>query len=117
MLKELRVVDRADVLEQAYPWCRDWEEELRALFRAYVEAKLERQVLDYDDLLLYLGHLLDASADGLGLSGSPTNGGVGEGLLPVYSLNRENYQSKNKSGSSRLASFGMKRLASLGFKR
>lgn len=31
----------------------DWEEQLTALCRAYVEAKLEQQVLDYDDLLLY----------------------------------------------------------------
>jgi len=40
-------------LETVYPWCLDWEDELTALCRAYVEAKLEQQVLDYDDLLLY----------------------------------------------------------------
>ena len=40
-------------LETAYPWCLDWEEQLTALCRAYVEAKLDQQVLDYDDLLLY----------------------------------------------------------------
>ena len=40
-------------LETAWPWCLDWEEQLTRLFRAYVEAKLEQQVLDYDDLLLY----------------------------------------------------------------
>ncbi|HVN42820.1 MAG TPA: ATP-dependent helicase, partial [Steroidobacteraceae bacterium] len=40
-------------LETAYPWCLEWEEELTGLYRAYVEAKLEQQVLDYDDLLLY----------------------------------------------------------------
>jgi DNA helicase-2/ATP-dependent DNA helicase PcrA len=40
-------------LETVYPWCLDWEEELTALCRAYVEVKLEQQVLDYDDLLLY----------------------------------------------------------------
>jgi DNA helicase-2/ATP-dependent DNA helicase PcrA len=40
-------------LETVYPWCLDWEEEITALCRAYVEAKLEQQVLDYDDLLLY----------------------------------------------------------------
>jgi len=42
-----------ETLESAYPWCLDWAEELSALFRAYVEAKLAQQVLDYDDLLLY----------------------------------------------------------------
>ena len=40
-------------LETVYPWCLDWEQELTSLCRAYVEAKLEQQVLDYDDLLLY----------------------------------------------------------------
>ena len=42
-----------ETLEIAYPWCLDWEEELTALYRAYVEAKLAQQALDYDDLLLY----------------------------------------------------------------
>ena len=42
-----------ETLETAWPWCLDWEDELATLCRAYVEAKLEQQVLDYDDLLLY----------------------------------------------------------------
>ena len=42
-----------ETLEVAYPWCLDWEDELTALCRAYVEAKLAQQALDYDDLLLY----------------------------------------------------------------
>ncbi len=40
-------------LEMAYPWCLPWEDQLAGLCRAYVETKLEQQVLDYDDLLLY----------------------------------------------------------------
>ena len=40
-------------LETAYPWCLEWEEQLAKLCRSYVEVKLEQQVLDYDDLLLY----------------------------------------------------------------
>jgi DNA helicase-2/ATP-dependent DNA helicase PcrA len=40
-------------LETAYPWCLDWEEQLTALYRCYVDEKLAQQVLDYDDLLLY----------------------------------------------------------------
>src|SRR5687767_899940 len=40
-------------LETVYPWCLEWEEQLTTLCRAYVETKLEQQVLDYDDLLLY----------------------------------------------------------------
>ncbi len=39
-------------LDDAFPWCGEWEEELRELFRGYVEAKQTRSVLDYDDLLL-----------------------------------------------------------------
>ena len=45
-------------LAEAFPWCEEWERDLRALFRAYVGAKQERQVLDYDDLLLYWYHLM-----------------------------------------------------------
>ncbi len=42
-----------EVLAQAYPWCAGWEDELRRLFKAYVQQKQAQQVLDYDDLLLY----------------------------------------------------------------
>jgi len=42
-----------DVLERYFPWCAAWEEELRPLFKQYVSRKQERNVLDYDDLLLY----------------------------------------------------------------
>jgi DNA helicase-2/ATP-dependent DNA helicase PcrA len=41
------------VLEQVFPWCAQWAEELRTLFRAYVERKQSHGVLDYDDLLLW----------------------------------------------------------------
>ena len=43
----------APVLAQHFPWCAEWEAELRRLFGAYVEAKQAAAVLDYDDLLLY----------------------------------------------------------------
>jgi DNA helicase-2/ATP-dependent DNA helicase PcrA len=42
-----------DLLEDIFPWCRCWSDELKALFTGYVEAKQEQGVLDYDDLLLY----------------------------------------------------------------
>src|SRR3569832_2395152 len=42
-----------DVLQARYPWCLDFEDDLKRLFRAYVEAKQAQHVLDYDDLLLY----------------------------------------------------------------
>jgi DNA helicase-2/ATP-dependent DNA helicase PcrA len=47
-----------DVLQDSYPWCADWEEELRQLFRHYVDRKQQCQALDYDDLLLYWKHLV-----------------------------------------------------------
>jgi superfamily I DNA/RNA helicase len=51
--------DRLDhTLAAFFPWCIGWEQELRLLFKSYTEAKQERHVLDYDDLLLYWFHLL-----------------------------------------------------------
>jgi DNA helicase-2/ATP-dependent DNA helicase PcrA len=44
--------------DETYPWCADWEQELRTLFRHYVERKQKIQALDYDDLLLYWSHLV-----------------------------------------------------------
>jgi DNA helicase-2/ATP-dependent DNA helicase PcrA len=45
-------------LAEAFPWCEGFSQELRGLFAAYVAAKQARNVLDYDDLLLYWFHLL-----------------------------------------------------------
>ncbi|MGO4175819.1 ATP-dependent helicase [Bosea sp. TAF32] len=42
-----------EVLGRSYPWCVAWAAELKDLFAAYVEAKQQQNVLDYDDLLLY----------------------------------------------------------------
>ncbi len=57
-----RVVNAEDeieaVLRRAFPWCAGWEAELKALFKAYVEAKQAQNVLDYDDLLLYWAGML-----------------------------------------------------------
>jgi DNA helicase-2/ATP-dependent DNA helicase PcrA len=49
-------------LEDAFPWCLSWEAQLRGLYAGYVEAKAARQVLDYDDLLLYWFHLMGDAA-------------------------------------------------------
>src|SRR5690606_12152867 len=43
----------ARTLEESFPWCSEWREELTGLYRRYVEAKQAQQLLDYDDLLLY----------------------------------------------------------------
>ncbi|BCH62486.1 DNA helicase (plasmid) [Agrobacterium vitis] len=47
-----------DILRQHYPWVASWEEQLRQLFAAYVEAKQAQNVLDYDDLLLYWAQMV-----------------------------------------------------------
>ncbi|MGB5623790.1 MAG: ATP-dependent helicase [Gammaproteobacteria bacterium] len=49
-------------LQDAWPWCQEWEAELKTLFRAYVEAKQETACLDYDDMLLYWSHLMSEPA-------------------------------------------------------
>jgi DNA helicase-2/ATP-dependent DNA helicase PcrA len=46
------------VLDEAYPWCREHAAALKGLFGAYVELKLARHVLDYDDLLLWWWHAM-----------------------------------------------------------
>jgi len=46
------------VIEREYPWCAEWEPELREIFSRYVTRKQERNVLDFDDLLLYWAQLV-----------------------------------------------------------
>jgi DNA helicase-2/ATP-dependent DNA helicase PcrA len=46
------------VLQSAFPWCVEWEQDLKRLFLAYVEAKQAQHVLDYDDLLLYWARMV-----------------------------------------------------------
>ena len=57
-----RTVNSSDPLEHTlktyFPWCQEWQDELKRLFSGYVEAKQARNVLDYDDLLLFWFHLL-----------------------------------------------------------
>jgi DNA helicase-2/ATP-dependent DNA helicase PcrA len=48
------------VLAESYPWCREHAAALRTLFAAYVEEKLARHVLDYDDLLLWWWHAMSS---------------------------------------------------------
>jgi DNA helicase-2/ATP-dependent DNA helicase PcrA len=47
-----------ELLDSVFPWCAEWEAELRKLFAAYVEAKQKQNVLDYDDLLLYWSQMM-----------------------------------------------------------
>src|SRR5262252_8431669 len=48
----------SDVLATNFPWCTEWEGELKRLFANYVEAKQRQNVLDYDDLLLYWAQMM-----------------------------------------------------------
>lgn len=47
-----------EVLQRRFPWCGEWQDELKQLFLAYVEAKQKQCVLDYDDLLLYWAQMV-----------------------------------------------------------
>ena len=47
-----------EVLQHRFPWCAEWQDELKQLFLAYVEAKQKQRVLDYDDLLLYWAQMV-----------------------------------------------------------
>jgi DNA helicase II / ATP-dependent DNA helicase PcrA len=40
-------------LEEQFPWCREWEQDLTRLYREYVARKQKINCLDFDDLLLY----------------------------------------------------------------
>ncbi|HTP49419.1 MAG TPA: ATP-dependent helicase [Anaeromyxobacteraceae bacterium] len=53
-----------DLLERAFPWCREHAEGLKTLFRAYTGRKAEHNVLDYDDLLCFADGLLADPAAG-----------------------------------------------------
>lgn len=55
-----------EVLKNSFPWITGWQDELKTLFAAYVEAKQAQDVLDYDDLLLYWAQMVsdpDLAAD------------------------------------------------------
>lgn len=47
-----------EVLQRRFPWCAEWEDDLKRLFLGYVEAKQQQHVLDYDDLLLYWAQMV-----------------------------------------------------------
>jgi DNA helicase-2/ATP-dependent DNA helicase PcrA len=50
------------VLGRFFPWCSGWAAELKRLFAAYVDAKQQQNVLDYDDLLLYWAQMVSDAA-------------------------------------------------------
>jgi len=48
----------AEILQHRFPWCAEWHDDFKRLFLAYVEAKQQQHVLDYDDLLLYWAQMV-----------------------------------------------------------
>ncbi|MDP6101920.1 MAG: ATP-dependent helicase, partial [Dehalococcoidia bacterium] len=46
------------ILTRNFPWCQEWGDQLNTLFREYALRKQRSNLLDYDDLLLYLYFLL-----------------------------------------------------------
>src|SRR3989454_7479145 len=45
-------------LKRAFPAYTNWADQLKQLFRGYVDAKQQRHVLDFDDLLLYWFYMM-----------------------------------------------------------
>jgi DNA helicase-2/ATP-dependent DNA helicase PcrA len=60
-----------EVLRDHFPWCKDWQDELKQLFDGYVDRKELGGVLDYDDLLLYWHALLSGSEEASTKEDSP----------------------------------------------
>ncbi|MCA9038997.1 MAG: ATP-dependent helicase [Planctomycetaceae bacterium] len=48
-----------EVLKFDFPWCEEHQDELKKLFRAFVDRKEQQGVLDYDDLLVFWRALLE----------------------------------------------------------
>ncbi len=65
-----------DALRNQFPWCQQWQDELKRLFDGYVDRKEAAGVFDYDDLLLYWQALVD---DGRNLPSPIGRGAGGEG--------------------------------------
>lgn len=59
----------AEVLDAQFPWCREDIREIRAIFEEYAERKRARNVVDYDDLLLFWKALCLAPGVGDALNG------------------------------------------------
>lgn len=51
-------VPLATLLLDSYPWCAQYEDDLKRLFAAYVTEKQRQAVLDFDDLLLYWAQMM-----------------------------------------------------------
>jgi DNA helicase-2/ATP-dependent DNA helicase PcrA len=61
-----RCVNAQESIEEAlkshFPWCQQYPDQLKSLFREYTHRKLNQNLLDYDDLLLYWYHAMQDEA-------------------------------------------------------
>ena len=57
-----RCVNAQEPVESAlkahFPWCSQFPDQLKTLFKTYTQRKQDQNTLDYDDLLLYWHHLM-----------------------------------------------------------
>ncbi|HPD31353.1 MAG TPA: ATP-dependent helicase [Phycisphaerae bacterium] len=58
-----------DVLDLHFPWCREFEKELIAIFDLYVDRKRANNLMDYDDLLLHWKLMCDVPGVGERVAG------------------------------------------------
>jgi DNA helicase-2/ATP-dependent DNA helicase PcrA len=58
-----------EVLDAYFPWCREQLDRIKELFREYGRRKAQRELLDYDDLLLYWEQALDLPEVGEAIAG------------------------------------------------
>lgn len=49
-------------LKTYYPWCQQFPDQLKALFKTFTQRKHAENILDYDDLLLYWYHAMQVES-------------------------------------------------------
>src|SRR5207253_1324796 len=52
------------VLAERFPWCHAQASDIKRIIEEYIRRKIERGLLDYDDLLLYWDQALDSPGVG-----------------------------------------------------
>lgn len=50
--------DLSSIIKTWYPWCERWVDACKNIFKEYVRLKQQRNILDYDDLLVYWKYLV-----------------------------------------------------------
>lgn len=60
--------DLEDVLTETFPWCEEHRADIKKVFQEYGRRKTEKDLLDYDDLLLFWEQALDMPKVGAGIA-------------------------------------------------